>query len=158
MSDDIIRAITELREENADLRARVERMFRPGKATDVDAKRGMYRQEIGTDDETGEPIKSAWIPVSQTAGGRKSHSLPSGGQGMMMISPDGDFSQAFGIPHHWSDDNPSPSQDGDEDVDVRGSAKDTTRSDSRKIEVGGSSVEIREGSITLKAARIDLNP
>lgn len=151
MTDDLVRAIIELREMHADLQARVERMFRPGKVTDVDAAKGLYRQEIGTDAETGEPIKGPWVPVSQTAGGRKSHSMPSVGQGMMMISPDGDLSQAFGIPHHWSDSNPSPSQSGDEDVDTRGAAKDTMRGNLRRFEVGGASVEIVDGSVTIKA-------
>ncbi|PPQ37079.1 Phage P2 baseplate assembly protein gpV [Rhodoblastus acidophilus] len=107
----------------AELEKRVERMFRVGKVTDVDPAKQLYRQEIGLDPD-GQPVKSPWIRYSQIAGARKSHSPPSKGQQMLMISPDGEFRTALGVPHGWSDENPAPS-DKDEDVEVRGDVKIT---------------------------------
>ena len=157
MSDDLYRAIIELREENADLRARIEPMFRPGKVTDVDAAKGRYRQEIGVDAETGEPLKSAWIYPMQTAGARRSHSLPSVGQQMMQVAPDGDHAQAFGVPLGWSDANPSPSTRGDEDVDQRGDAKRTMRGDKDMTEVKDAGHYILgKGVVVTKVKKVEL--
>lgn len=164
MFDDLARAIGELQERLAETRSELakeralrERMFRKGKVTDVDPDKQRYRQEIGID-ENGKPIKGAWIPYGQTAGALKVHSPPSVGQQMIQIAPDGDFDQAFGLPLTFSKDNESPSKKGDEDVATRGQAKDTTRGDQRRIEVGGSSIDAKDGSITIKSAKIDLNP
>lgn len=131
--EEIHRALAEARAEIAKMRAAQDRMFRVGKVTDVDAEKHLYRQEIGVDDQ-GNPVKGPWRPYSQQAGARKSHSPPSVGQQFMMISPGGDFERGLGVPHGWSNDNPSPSTKGDEDVDQRGSTKDTTRGDSRTID------------------------
>lgn len=143
-------ALADLREEVATERASRERMFRKGKVSDVDPKKQLYRQEIGQDKD-GKPVKSAWIPYGQIAGARKEHSPPSVGQQMVMFSPDGDFEQAFGIPLTWSKDNASPSDKGDEDVATRGASKDTTRADQRLLEVGKSSISIKDGTIVLKS-------
>ena len=140
-------SLTEAHAHIANMRAQHERMFRKGKVTDVDPKKQLYRQEIGQDDD-GKPVKSAWIPYSQIAGARKSHSPPSVGQQMMQIAPDGDFAQAVGMPFTWSNDQKSPSDKGDEDVDERGKSKDTTRADSRQIEVDGSVMKIEKGKMT----------
>ncbi len=119
---------------HADLEARIERLFRKGKVTDVDPKGGLYRQEIGLDDD-GNPVLSPWLPYSQVAGGRKVHSPPSVGEQYLLVNPDGsaDFTQGLGVPHGWSDANPSPSAAGDADVATRGSTKDTTKAGSRVI-------------------------
>ena len=155
MFDDIIRAISELQETIAETRADLareraarERMFRKGKVTDVDAAKQRYRQEVGLD-ESGNPVKSAWIPYGQVAGALKIHSPPSVGQQMVQISPDGDFDQAFGFPLTFSDDNKSPSDKSDEDVATRGKTKDTTRADSRQIETGSASIKVEDGKLTL---------
>ncbi len=119
---DVVTAIAELQhaltaalDRVAQLEGRHERMFRKGKVTDVDAKKQLYRQVVGTDPD-GQDVKSPWIPYGQIAGALKIHSPPTVGQQMMLVSPDGDFPQAFGLPYTWSDDNPSPSDKGDNHV------------------------------------------
>ncbi len=134
------RAVTELTAKNADIEAKFERMFRPGKVTDVDAAKQLYRQEIGLDKD-GAPVKGPWIPYSQVAGARKVHSPPSVGQQMMMISPDGDPAQAFGVPLTWSNENASPSQDKDTVVD----------------DFDGTTITRKGGVLTLKASTIVLD-
>jgi phage baseplate assembly protein V len=123
--EDIYRHISELRQEvaqanmrSADAERRLDNMFRPGKVTDVDAKKQLYRQEIAEQD--GKPVKSAWIPYGQVAGDYKSHSPPTVGQQMWTISPNGDARQAIGIPMTWSDEQKSPSDKPDEHVHTFG--------------------------------------
>jgi phage baseplate assembly protein V len=103
---------------SADLARRLDNMFRPGKVTDVDTKKQLYRQEIAEQD--GTPVKSAWIPYGQIAGDYKSHTPPTKGQQMWMLSPNGDARQAVGVPMTWSDDQKSPSEKEDEHVHTYG--------------------------------------
>ncbi len=143
----LVEALEEARADHADLKTRVSRMFVKGKVTDVDPQKHLYRQEVGVDDQ-GNPVKSPWLPYSQRAGARKDHSPPSIGEQYMAMSPDGDIEQALGVPLGWSNDNPSPSTEGDADVSVRGSSKDTVKGNSRLIE---------SETITLKATTIILD-
>jgi phage baseplate assembly protein gpV len=107
-----------------------------GRVTDRDPKKHRIRIEIGLDDE-GESVKSPWIPYSQIAGSRKVHSVPSIGQQMRIVCPNGDPCQALAVPLTWWNDNPSPSEDGDEDIDLRGKTRRTQRDADIKIEVDG---------------------
>jgi phage baseplate assembly protein gpV len=107
-----------------------------GRVTDRDPKKHRIRIEIGLDDE-GESVKSPWIPYSQIAGARKVHSVPSIGQQMRIVCPNGDPCQALAVPLTWWNDNPSPSEDGDEDIDLRGKTRRTQRDADIKTEVDG---------------------
>ena len=147
-------AVTELRSSHADLEARMERTFRKGKVTDVDATNHLYRQEVGVDDD-GNPVKSPWLPYSQIAGALKVHSPPSIGEQYMMIAPDGDHSQALGFPHGWSDANPSPSKDPNAIVETFGDISETNDGKSKKIVIAGvtyafsgSGLDVQGGKIT----------
>lgn len=154
---ELLHAVAETRAEVADLRALQERMFRKGVVTDVDAKKHRFRMEIGVD-ENGEAVKSDWIPYAQIAGKRKTHSVPSKGQQMLQLAPDGDFSQALGIPLTWSDNNPSPSTKEDEDVEVRGKTRVTQRDGSLKVEVDGVTVETTKQRKTITIHKDEQNP
>lgn len=137
----------------ADLEARIERMFRPGVVTDVDPARQRYRQEIGIDAK-GQPVKGPWVPYSQVAGARKIHSPPSIGQQMMLISPDGDHPQAFGVPLTWSKGNPSPSTDGGADVETRGSVKITNDGAGFTIEASGVVLKVSADGVAVTGGRL----
>lgn len=152
------RHIADLHARHADLEARIERMLRKGKVTDVDMEKHLYRQEIGLDDQ-GQSVKSPWLPYSQQAGGRKGHSPPTVGEQFLLVNPDGspDFTQAVGVPHGWYDKNPSPSKDPAADVYTRANTTDTTKQDLRKLEVGSSSIEITGDTITITASNIKIN-
>lgn len=154
---EIHEALGEMFSRHADLEARIERMFRKGKVTDVDATKGLYRQEIGLDDQ-GQTVKSPWAPYSQIAGARKSHSPPSVGEQYLLINPDGspDFTQGLGVPHGWYDQNLSPSTDPAADVTTRGTTKDTTTASSRVLEVGGAKFSMTDGVLEIDATTIKL--
>lgn len=126
---------------HADVEARIERLFRKGKVTDVDTTNALYRQEIGLDDD-GNTVKSPWLPYSQVAGARKVHAPPSVGEQYLLVNPDGspDFTQGLGVPHGWYDANPSPSTAADQTVATQGTTKDTTFSGARVIAADDKSV------------------
>lgn len=155
--EDVIRelqhAVRDLRDELTNERAARERMFRPGKVAEVDAAKQLYRQEIGVDKD-GNPVKGPWVPYSQVAGARSTHSPPSVGQQMMMVSPDGDFSQAFGVPLTWSKQNASPSTDPNTDVDQRGAVKDVNDGKSRVISVGGVTLKISAAGVEVNGGAL----
>lgn len=156
--DAIYEMLSDLHQRQRDLEARIERMFRKGQVTDVDPTKHLYRQQIGVDD-SGKPVKSPWLPYSQRAGGRKEHSAPTPGEQYLLVNPDGspDFTQGIGFPHGWWSANPSPSTDGAADVFTRGSTNDTTTASSRTITVGGSSITMTDGVVTITANSIKLN-
>ncbi|RFB80403.1 phage baseplate assembly protein V [Methylovirgula sp. 4M-Z18] len=148
LSDSLVAA----HERIADLEGRLERMWRPGTVTDVDAAQQLYRHQIGVDDQ-GQPVKSDWIPYGQHAGDHKEHIAPSVGQQMMMISPDGDHSQAFGVPFTWSNANASPSTRSDESVRLRGDVKVTQRGDKHMTDTkptGGGHFILATGAVVTK--------
>ena len=83
-----------------------------GKVAAVDPEKALAKIEIG-EDEDGTPVLSPWVPYAQKAGALKLHSAPSVGEPMVIRSESGDIQQGTLYPHHWSDENPAPSQDGD---------------------------------------------
>lgn len=91
-----------------------------GKVTHVDTAKKRARIEIGKDDD-GNPVLSPWRPYAQTSGALKLHNPPSVGQPMRISSANGDIQQGYIEPLQWSDDNPSPSDQGDEHVLTFGS-------------------------------------
>jgi hypothetical protein len=65
---EIHEALGELFSRHADLEARIERMFRKGKVTDVDATKGLYRQEtikVKQSSHRGLPIRRSPAPASR---------------------------------------------------------------------------------------------
>ncbi|TIS37507.1 hypothetical protein [Mesorhizobium sp.] len=111
-----------------------------GKVKQVDAAKHVVRIVLGKDDD-GAEVLSPWLPVGQVAGALKLHSLPSVGQVVSARAEAGDLEQAVIQPFHWTDENPSPSQDANEHVMTFGDVKITLISGGLKFEVGGTTVE-----------------
>jgi phage baseplate assembly protein gpV len=129
-------AVAEARAEIARLKSDHDHAVIHGPVTDIDAEKQLCRIQIGVDDD-GNPVKSPWRPYGQIAGKRKVHSPPSKGQQLTLISPCGDIEQGIALPFTWSDNNPSPSKNKDEDVDLRGKTRRTQRDADLKQEVDG---------------------
>ena len=151
----IFDAIREIQLSLADAHAEIARLrwahdhsMLHGPVCDVDAKEHLCRIVVG-ENEDGEEVKSPWIPYSQIAGTRKVHSVPSKGQQMTMLSPNGDYLQAVAVPFTWSHNNPSPSEKGDEDVDTRGKTRTTQKDASFKREVDGVTENLSKQSRSL---------
>lgn len=139
MIDDLVAAIHALHEqfvqlqgELADTKARMERMNRDGTVSHVDAAKQRVRVQIGKDAD-GTPHLTPWIPYSQFAGANSLHMVPSVGQQMHVISPDGDHEQARAYPLTWSKQNKSPSSDKDSVVSNLGGVKSESKGGTQTI-------------------------
>jgi phage baseplate assembly protein gpV len=153
----IFDAIRELQEQVAEAHAEIARLKTDhdhtvihGPATDIDAKKQLCRIQIGVDDD-GNPVKSPWRPYGQIAGKRKIHSATSKGQQLTLISPCGDIAQGIALPFTWSNDNPSPSEDAETDVDQRGKTRLTQTDGTWKQEVENASVSLTKDNIACAA-------
>jgi phage baseplate assembly protein gpV len=160
----IFDAIREIQLSLADAHAEISRLrwthdhsMLHGPVCDVDAKKQLCRMVVG-ENEDGEEVKSPWIPYSQIAGTRKVHSVPSKGQQMTMLSPNGDYLQAIAVPFTWSNNNLSPSENEDEDVDTRGKTRTTQKDASFKREVDGVTESLSKQSRLLTIHKDEQNP
>lgn len=124
-----------------------------GKVKQVDAEKHTIRMVLGKD-EDGNEVLSPWLPVSQVAGKLKIHSMPSVGQVVTGRAEGGDLEQAVIDPYHWTDENPSPSNDEDEHVLTLGSVRVTLTDGGIKAEVGGTSVELTGGELKMHSDTI----
>jgi phage baseplate assembly protein V len=133
----------------AEMERRQDNQVRHGKVTDIDAEKQLARIEIGERD--GTPLKSAWVPYAQVAGGYKAHTPPTVGQQMTLFAPNGEVRQAVLLPFTWSNDNQSPSDKADEHVDTFGDKwKWTRKKDLFHIQLDKAEVEIKPASVALK--------
>lgn len=133
----------------AEVERRQDNQVRHGKVTDVDTKKQLARIEIGERD--GKPVKSAWVPYAQVAGGYKAHTPPTKGQQLTLFAPNGEIRQAVLLPFTWSNDNPSPSEKDDEHVDTFGDKwKWTRKKDLFHVQLDKAEVEIKPASVALK--------
>lgn len=153
--DRILEDMTQIVARMSEIERRNDHMMRPGKVTDVDPKKQLARIEIGERD--GTPLKTAWVPYAQLAGGYKSHRPPTVGQQMMMFAPNGEGRQALLVPMTWSNENQSPSDKGDEHVTTYGDMKIVEKADSRTVSMGENvSIVWEGGELKLKAPTIVL--
>lgn len=154
---EIQNSLAEAHAEIARLRWAHDHSMLHGPVCDVDAKEHLCRIVVG-ENEDGEEVKSPWIPYSQIAGTRKVHSVPSKGQQMTMLSPNGDYLQAVAVPFTWSNHNPSPSENGDEDVETRGKTRTTQKDASFKREVDGVTESLWKQTRSLTIHKDERNP
>ncbi|TIR24027.1 MAG: hypothetical protein E5X34_13310 [Mesorhizobium sp.] len=117
-----------------------------GKVKQVDAQKHLIRMVLGKDDD-GADVLSPWLPVGQVAGALKLHSMPSVGQVVAVRAEGGDLEQGIVEPYHWSDENPSPSQNANEHKLTFGNVTITLVDGSLKFQVGGTTVEVTDGKL-----------
>ena len=137
----MIRELVELASRVAELERRFAGVMRHGTVAQVDAEKQAVRLKLGQD-ASGAPFLSPWVPYAQIAGALKVHTPPSVGQQFTLMAPAGDWQQAVAVPMTWSDANPSPSQQGDENVVTYGNVTATIKDGLVKVQVGGTALEI----------------
>lgn len=131
--EDLLRRIPEIER-------RVRNMMRYVTVAEVDPQKGLVRVK----DDGGDPdqtFESHWIPWMEQAGQTKTWTPPSVGQPMMILSPSGNMADAIAVSGRFSNQNPQPSQNGDENVEKIGNTT-ITRS--------GNKVTIESPTIVLK--------
>lgn len=127
-----------------------------GPVTHVDPAKKLCRVALGKD-EDGNDVLSPWRPYKQTAGALKFHNPPSIGQSMILRSESGDLDQAVAEPYHWSDENPSPSDDGGTHKMTFGAVTATLTSDALVFDVGGVSVRISGDGLAVTGGQVTHN-
>lgn len=142
----------------AEVERRLENTVRSGKVAEVDPAKGRVRLTIGKGPDGTEQL-SPWVPYAQQAGALKVHSPVSVGQNMTIFAPGGDLEQSMALPMTWNDDNPSPSDSGDENVLTFGDSKVEIRGDEIVVTVprlfikcGGTTLELTDGGLKALAA------
>ncbi|KIC42237.1 hypothetical protein RA27_02280 [Ruegeria sp. ANG-R] len=142
----------------ADIERRLRSQTRVGKVVEVNAAEGLARVQINEGDQ---PFVTGWIPWEEpAAGANKTHNPPSVGQQVRIFSETGDLADASIQGSLNSAVNGRPSAAGDEFVMAAvGEARIAITGGGSEITltVGGSTVTINSASISLSAARIDLN-
>jgi len=136
-----MRELVELASRVADLERRFAGVVRHGTVEEVDPAKQIVRVKFG-EDKDGKPFLSPWVPYAQVAGALKVHTPPTKGQQMSTLAPTGDWMQAVALPMHWSDANPSPSGNGDENVLTYGNVRATIKDNLVEVIVGGCTLEV----------------
>ena len=143
-----MRELVELASRVADLERRFSGVVRHGTVEEVDPGKQIVRLKFG-EDKDGNPFLSPWVPYAQIAGALKVHTPPTKGQQMSTLSPTGDWMQAVALPMHWSDQNPSPSQAGNENVLTYGNVRATIKDDLCRVVVGGCTLEVTSAHVKI---------
>lgn len=155
---DLVGIVVDMRREIAQLKRELANMVKVGTVSDVDAKKG-YRLDFGQD-ENGQPKKSAWLPHPESGGAAKSWIPLSVGQTAAMVTPPGDTRQGFLVRGGFSDKNPQPSENTDENVFTFGPWRISL--DAGVLSVTGPKVKVKgdveiEGAVDIKGERVTHN-
>ena len=148
-----IRELVELASRVAELERKVSGQMRHGTVEEVDAAKQIVRLKFG-EDVDGKPFLSPWIPYAQVAAALKVHTPPSKGQQFTSLSPGGDWQQAVALPLTWSDQNPSPSDKGDENVLMFGNVRLTVKDDLTEIKVGDVVVKVSGEGVAITGGKV----
>lgn len=140
------KTIAQMGADIADLRRRMDTMFRHGPVKEVDTETQRARIAMGKGVDGQEQL-SPWIPYAQQAGALKIHTAPSVGQNMTMLAPNGDPEQALLMPFTWNQGNPSPSSSAAENVLTFGDVKLVVTESSVVVTIGGFSVTLTAGGL-----------
>jgi len=151
---DLTEHIARLTAEVADLKRRLRNKSRTGVIEQVDAGRGLVRVRLNEED--GQPFLTGWIPWKERAGAIKSWSPPSPGEQVVVISENGDLTDAYCDTGCYSNANPAPHNRAAEHVLTIGDARITMTGSSIELRVGGSRVLITAAEIvTYGQTRLD---
>lgn len=154
-----IRELVEIAARVAELERRIAGVMRHGVVAEVDPEKQRVRLDFGPSHGGEGKFLSPWVPYAQFSGALKVHTPPTVGQQMTAMSPTGDFRQAVAIPLTHSDQNPSPSGAGDQNVVTYGNVTMTLADDLVRSEVGGLTFELTSaaaqitiGGVTFKVS------
>jgi len=148
-----MREIVELAARIAELERRFSGMMRHGTVEEVDTSKHRVRLKFGTDVE-GRPFLSPWIPYAQMAGALRAHVPPSVGQQFTLMAPAGDWQQGVAVPFTWSNQNPAPSESGDENVLTYGDVRMTLKDGLVEIKAGGVAINFTSDGVAISGGEV----
>ena len=140
-------------EDTTELIRRIENIVRLGVIAQVDRDAVLVRVRMQAQDDEDADLLTNWLPwKSMRAGAVRVWSAPSIGEQCTVLSPGGDLAQGVALPGIYSDETPPP------DASENSLVVDAPSNGSITLRCGESSLVIDGNAITLRAARIDLNP
>jgi len=148
-----VREIVELAARIAELERRFSGMMRHGTVEEVDTSRHHVRLKFGTDVE-GKPFLSPWIPYAQVAGALKIHMPPSVGQQFTLMAPAGDWQLAVAVPFTWSNQNPAPSESGQENVLIFGDVRATLKEGGLEVSAAGVTLQLTGNGLSVTGGEV----
>lgn len=151
--DELLNVVAGLRREVSELRTTLRNAVRTGTVEERDAKKG-YRLNWGKDDQ-GKTILSPWYPHPESGGGAKTSFPLTKGQIVTAINPNGDVRQGFLVRGGFSDQNPAPSQNLDENVFTFGNVRIEIADGEVKITCGASSMIMKTGSMVIQTPDLE---
>jgi phage baseplate assembly protein gpV len=102
------------------------------------------------------PLPWAEVGSPRQGGNGTTWRPPKKGQKMVLFSPSGNLGEGILFPAAFSNDCAAPSNSADEHVETIGDVRTTMKNGSHKTEVGGASVEVTPGKITIECGEIVL--
>lgn len=124
-----------------ELERRMENRERSGTIAEVDAKKGLARVKIDTDDKSGQPFLTPWIPWKELSmGAIKTHFPPSVGEQVKVVSESGDLTDA-----QIDFSTPSNSNERPHDKDAEG----VIQIGDTRLLITGDKVVLKSGTIVL---------
>lgn len=148
-----MREVVELAARIAELERRFSGTMRHGTVEETDPSRHRVRLKLGTDVE-GKPFLSPWIPYAQMAGALKVHVPPSIGQQFTLMAPAGDWQQAVAVPFTWSNQNPAPSESGEENVLTFADVRLTLKDGRLEISAAGVNLELTGNGLAITGGEV----
>lgn len=125
-----------------ELERRMENRQRTGTIAEVNAKDGLARVKIDTDDKSGQPFLTPWIPWKEVSmGAIKTHFPPSVGEQVKVVSESGDLTDA-----QIDFSTPSNSNERPHDKEAEG-----------VIQIGDTRLLITGGKVVVKSGEIILD-
>jgi len=122
-------------------------LVREGRVTQRDPAKGI---KVAIADVDGKPVETPWIRPSEQAGAFSTFALPSIGQHMKLISPDGEIGKnTMAVPHSYTDQYGQPSQEADEPIWKKGNAELRIKDGQITVKVGGNGFVLTEASLQM---------
>lgn len=150
---DIEGQIGQLYHKYGELSRRLQNQERTGTVVRTDYENKIYRVKLLDDDGTGNPYLTPWIPMREAAAGENQTHMPvSLGEQVALVSQSGDLRDAEITHSLASDENPTPSNRGDEYILSKvgkATVKVTDGGDKVIFECGKSRMTLTDGSTIL---------
>jgi phage baseplate assembly protein V len=152
----IIDPIAQLMRRIEEIERRQRRQLFAGKVTDVDAAKRRVRVSDGLKDDTGQPVKTTWLPWAELAGGLKSKTLPTVGQQVMVACPSGLMENGMVFAGFFTDSNPKPDADDEEYILTNGKIKISIKDQTWTLKNGEISIVLDNEKIVLKVNETEI--
>jgi phage baseplate assembly protein V len=144
----INRRFAEIETENEQLRLRLDNIFREGRVTKIDEATGKAEVDMNG-------LKSDALDISHRSGAIREWNPPAVGERVLVANPSGEPGMGIVLPGGYSDEFAQPHAKAGESFKTVGTTSILQTADKIVLTVGGSSLTLEGGKITLKTAKFE---